>query len=109
LIATPAVGVVVGTRGVEVGGSGDGVGCDVRVGTIVEMDRAVGVDAVVGETDVGSGAGVISRPTSKVLQAVKNNASRKVRKILSFIGPPMELPRIIDRECHKGVTTALQF
>jgi hypothetical protein len=133
LIVAPAGGVAVGTRGIEVGGNGDGVGDAFCVGTSVEGGRAVGVEAVVGETDVGAGstssifslvgsivgldclmpgeleAGVVSKPTSKVLQAVKNNASRKVRKILSFIGPPMELPRIIDRECHKGVTTALQF
>lgn len=54
-------------------------------------------------------AGVISRPTSKVLQAVKNKASRNVREILSFMGPPLEFPRIIDRECHKGVTETSQF
>ena len=55
------------------------------------------------------GVDVISRPTSMVLQAVKDKASRNVRGILSFIGPPMELPRIIDRECHRPVTKTSQF
>jgi hypothetical protein len=45
----PAVGVAVGTRGVEVGGG-------VRVGTSVGVGRAVGVDAGVRETDVGVGS-----------------------------------------------------
>ena len=45
----PTVGVAVGTRGVEVGGG-------VCVGTSVEVGRVVGVEAVVGETDVGAGS-----------------------------------------------------
>ncbi len=94
MIAALVVGVAVGIgEGVEVGAIDNEVGCDVRVGKSVSVGCATGMDVVL-EAALARvdelGVRVISTPTSKALQAVKVKASRNVREILSFMGPPVE-------------------
>ena len=94
MIVALAVGVAVGIgEGVEVGGNGDEVGRDVCVGTSVSVGGTVEMDVVLEAAPVREdefGVGVISKLTSIVLQAVRDNASRNVRELLSFMNPPVE-------------------